>query len=319
VNYAVASSDRGGGRGALGRAEVLDAAKRWWWLLLVAAALAGGMAYLVTSGVPPTYEAETRLLVGPVSADKDTLTAAAQLSQTYAALATSELVLAATKRETGTSLSLSRLRSKVDINAVFGSIIAWVLVRYRFPGRRLLDAFVDLPFALPTAVAGIALTALYAPNGWIGSLLAPLGIKVAYTPLGIAIALIFIGLPFVVRTVQPVLEEFDRELEEASATLGANRRQTVFHVMLPALLPAILTGFALALARAVGEYGSVIFIAGNMPFISEIAPLLIIIRLEEFSYPQAAAIGTAMLMISFAILLFVHLVQAWQRRRFGND
>jgi sulfate transport system permease protein len=204
------------------------------------------------------------------------------------------------------------------INAVFGVIIAWVLIRYRFPGRRLLDAFVDLPFALPTAVAGIALTTLYAPNGWIGSLLEPLGIKVAYTPLGITIALIFIGLPFVVRTVQPVLEEFDRELEEASATLGASRRQTVFLVMLPTLMPAILTGFALALARAVGEYGSVIFIAGNMPYSSEIAPLLIIIRLEEFSYAQAAAIGTAMLMISFAILLFVHLVQAWSRKRFGQ-
>lgn len=205
-----------------------------------------------------------------------------------------------------------------SVNAVFGSIIAWVLIRYRFPGRRLLDAFVDLPFALPTAVAGIALTALYAPNGWIGSWLDPLGIKVAYTPLGITIALIFIGLPFVVRTVQPVLDEFDRELEEASATLGANRRQTVFLVMLPTLLPAILTGFALALARAVGEYGSVIFIAGNMAFKSEIAPLLIIIRLEEFGYAQAAAIGTAMLLISFAILLFVHLVQAWSRKRFGQ-
>jgi sulfate transport system permease protein len=205
------------------------------------------------------------------------------------------------------------------VNAVFGVIIAWVLIRYRFPGRRLLDAFVDLPFALPTAVAGIALTALYAPNGWIGSLLDPLGIKVAYTRLGIAVALIFIGLPFVVRTVQPVLEEFDRELEEAAATLGANRRQTVFRVMLPTLMPAILTGFALALARAVGEYGSVIFIAGNMPFYSEIAPLLIIIRLEEFGYAQAAAIGTAMLLISFGLLLFVHLVQAWQRRRFGHD
>lgn len=204
------------------------------------------------------------------------------------------------------------------INAVFGVIIAWVLIRYRFPGRRLIDAFVDLPFALPTAVAGIALTSLYAPNGWIGSWLEPLGIKVAYTPLGITIALIFIGLPFVVRTVQPVLEEFDRELEEASATLGASRRQTVFLVMLPTLMPAILTGFALALARAVGEYGSVIFIAGNMPYQSEIAPLLIIIRLEEFKYAQAAAIGTAMLLISFAILLFVHLVQAWSHKRFGQ-
>ncbi len=197
-------------------------------------------------------------------------------------------------------------------------IIAWVLIRYRFPGRRLLDAFVDLPFALPTAVAGIALTALYAPNGWMGSWLEPLGIKVAYTPIGITVALVFIGLPFVVRTVQPVLEEFDRELEEASATLGASRSQTVFMVMLPTLMPAILTGFALALARAVGEYGSVIFIAGNMPFKSEIAPLLIIIRLEEFSYAQAAAIGTAMLLISFAILMFVHLVQAWSRKRFGQ-
>jgi sulfate/thiosulfate transport system permease protein len=204
------------------------------------------------------------------------------------------------------------------VNAVFGVIIAWVLIRYRFPGRRLLDAFVDLPFALPTAVAGIALTALYAPNGWLGSWLEPFGIKVAYTPLGIAVALVFIGLPFVVRTVQPVLEEFDRELEEASATLGATRRQTVFRVMLPTLMPAILTGFALALARAIGEYGSVIFIAGNMPFKSEIAPLLIIIRLEEFNYAQAATIGTAMLMISFGLLLFVHLIQAWRRRRFEN-
>ena len=216
-------------------------------------------------------------------------------------------------------LSFFTSLAAATVNAVFGVIIAWVLIRYRFPGRRLLDAFVDLPFALPTAVAGIALTAIYAPNGWIGSLLDPFGIKVAYTRLGIAIALVFIGLPFVVRTVQPVLEEFDRELEEASATLGANRRQTVFRVMLPTLMPAILTGFALALARAVGEYGSVIFIAGNMPFYSEIAPLLIIIRLEEFGYAQAAAIGTAMLLISFGLLLFVHLVQAWQRRRFGND
>jgi sulfate transport system permease protein len=205
------------------------------------------------------------------------------------------------------------------VNVVFGVIIAWVLVRYRFPGRRIFDAIVDLPFALPTAVAGIALTALYAPNGWIGQWLAPLGVQIAYTPLGILIALIFIGLPFVVRTVQPVLEEFDREIEEAAATLGASRRQTVFSVMLPALLPAILTGFALALARAVGEYGSVIFIAGNIPYVSEIAPLLIVIRLEEFGYAQATAIGTAMLLISFALLLVVHAAQAWQRRRFADD
>jgi sulfate transport system permease protein len=202
-----------------------------------------------------------------------------------------------------------------SVNAVFGLIIAWAFVRYSFPGRRILDALVDLPFALPTAVAGIALTALYAPNGPIGSLLAPLDIKVAYTPIGIVIALIFIGLPFVVRTVQPVLEDFDHELEEAAATLGANRFRTVSKVILPALLPAILTGFTLALARAVGEYGSVIFIAGNIPYVSEIAPLLIVIRLEEFNYAGATAIGAAMLMISFALLLFIHLIQLWQRRR----
>ena len=226
----------------------------------------------------------------------------------------------ATDPRTLAALRLSFLTSLIaaTINAVFGVIIAWVLIRYRFPGRRLLDAMIDLPFALPTAVAGIALTALYAPNGMIGSWLEPLGIKVAYSPIGITIALIFIGLPFVVRTVQPVLEEFDREIEEAAASLGAYRTHTIFRVILPALFPAILTGFGLALARAVGEYGSVIFIAGNIPFVSEIAPLLIIIRLEEFSYEQATAIGTAMLLISFALLFFVHLVQAWQRRRFGQ-
>ena len=226
----------------------------------------------------------------------------------------------ATDPRTLAALRLSFLTSLIaaTINAVFGVIIAWVLIRYRFPGRRLLDAMIDLPFALPTAVAGIALTALYAPNGTIGSWLEPLGIKVAYTPIGITIALIFIGLPFVVRTVQPVLEEFDREIEEAAASLGAYRTQTIFRVILPTLLPAILTGFALALARAVGEYGSVIFIAGNIPFVSEIAPLLIVIRLEEFSYEKATAIGTAMLLISFALLFFVHLIQAWQRRRFGQ-
>jgi sulfate transport system permease protein len=226
----------------------------------------------------------------------------------------------ATDPRTLAALRLSFLTSLIAaaINAVFGVIIAWVLIRYRFPGRRLLDAVIDLPFALPTAVAGIALTALYAPNGMLGSLLEPLGLKVAYSPIGITIALIFIGLPFVVRTVQPVLEEFDREIEEAAASLGAYRTQTIFRVILPALFPAILTGFGLALARAVGEYGSVIFIAGNIPFVSEIAPLLIVIRLEEFSYEQATAIGTAMLLISFALLFFVHLVQAWQRRRFGQ-
>ena len=193
-----------------------------------------------------------------------------------------------------------------------------MLVRYEFPGRKLLDAFIDLPFALPTAVAGIALTAIYAPNGWVGQLLAPLGIKVAYTPLGILIALVFIGLPFVVRTVQPVLEDLDREVEEAAATLGARRRQTVLRVVLPALVPALLTGFALAFARAVGEYGSVIFIAGNIPYVSEIAPLLIVIRLQEFDYAGATAIATIMLVISFVLLLVINLLQAWSRQRLGH-
>ncbi|WP_037072859.1 sulfate ABC transporter permease subunit CysT [Rhizobium sp. PDO1-076] len=204
------------------------------------------------------------------------------------------------------------------VNVVFGVVVAWVLVRYDFPGRRLLDAIVDLPFALPTAVAGIALAALYAKNGWIGSLLDPLGIKVAFTPLGIVIALIFIGLPFVVRTVQPVMEELDREVEEAAATLGASRFQTIRRVVLPSLTPAILTGFALAFARAVGEYGSVIFIAGNIPYVSEIAPLLIVIRLEEFNYAGATAIASIMLIISFAMLLFINLLQMWSRRRYAN-
>jgi len=204
------------------------------------------------------------------------------------------------------------------VNALFGVIVAWVLVRYEFPGKRLLDAAVDLPFALPTAVAGIALAALYAENGWIGGLLAPWGIKIAFTPLGILVALVFIGLPFVVRTVQPVLQDLDREVEEASATLGASRRQTVFRVVLPALAPAILTGVALAFARAVGEYGSVIFIAGNMPFVSEIAPLLIVIKLEEFDYAGAAAIATVMLAISFLALLAINALQAFSRRRFGH-
>ncbi len=201
------------------------------------------------------------------------------------------------------------------INAVFGLVVAWVLVRYEFPGKRIIDAFVDLPFALPTAVAGIALTALYAPNGWFGQVLAGAGIKVAFTPLGIVVALTFIGLPFVVRTVQPVLAEAERELEEVSATLGASRGQTFLRVILPAILPAWLTGVALAFARAVGEYGSVIFIAGNLPLVSEIAPLLIVIELEQYDYAGAAAIGMAMLVLSFAILLCINLLQAWARSR----
>jgi sulfate/thiosulfate transport system permease protein len=203
-------------------------------------------------------------------------------------------------------------------NLVFGVLLAWVLVRYRFPGRRLLDAAVDLPFALPTAVAGISLTALYAPNGAFGALAAEIGWKIAYTQWGILIALIFVGLPFVARTVQPVIEEIEREVEEASATLGATRLHTLRHVILPMLLPAALTGFALALARAVGEYGSVIFIAGNIPLVTEIAPLLIIIQLEEFNYDAAAAIGIAMLLISFAMLLLINLIQIWSRRRIGH-
>jgi sulfate/thiosulfate transport system permease protein len=200
------------------------------------------------------------------------------------------------------------------VNAFFGLIVAWILVRYNFPGKRVVDALVDLPFALPTAVAGIALATIYAPNGWIGSLVAPLGLKIAFTPVGVLLALIFIGLPFVVRSLQPVLQDLDKEVEEAAVSLGANRRQTFRLVILPALMPALLTGFALAFARAVGEYGSVIFIAGNMPLVSEIAPLLIVIKLEQFDYAGAAAIGVIMLAASFLILLVINLVQRWSRR-----
>lgn len=203
-------------------------------------------------------------------------------------------------------------------NLGFGLMLAWVLTRYEFPGRRLIDAAVDLPFALPTAVAGIALTALYAPNGVLGSIALQMGVKVAYTPLGIWIALVFVGLPFVVRTVQPVIGELDREVEEASATLGAGRVRTFWRVILPTLSPALLTGFALALARGVGEYGSVIFIAGNLPQVTEIAPLLIVIRLEEFNYEGAVAIAIAMLAISFTMLLAINLVQVLNRRKYGN-
>lgn len=202
-------------------------------------------------------------------------------------------------------------------NLIFGVVLAWVLARYRFPGRRLIDAAVDLPFALPTAVAGIALTTLYAPNGAFGTLARDLGIKIAYTPLGIFIALVFVGLPFVVRTVQPVIDEIEREVEEASATLGATRAHTIRHVILPMLMPAALTGFALSLARAVGEYGSVIFIAGNLPLKTEIAPLLIVIKLEEFNYDGATAIGIAMLIISFLLLFAINVIQVWSRRRIG--
>ena len=204
------------------------------------------------------------------------------------------------------------------VNAFFGLIVAWILVRYDFPGKRVVDALVDLPFALPTAVAGIALATIYAPNGWIGSLAAPLGIKIAFTPLGVLLALIFIGLPFVVRSLQPVLQDLDKEVEEAAVSLGANRGQTFRLVILPAIMPALLTGFALAFARAVGEYGSVIFIAGNMPLVSEIAPLLIVIKLEQFDYAGAAVVATIMLLLSFSLILLVNLVQASARRRFGD-
>lgn len=201
------------------------------------------------------------------------------------------------------------------LNVVFGGIVAWVLVRYRFPGKKIVDALVDLPFALPTAVAGIALTVLYSPSGWIGRYLEPLGIKIAFTPLGVLVALTFIGLPFVVRTLQPVLEEAERELEEAAASLGANRLQTFARVILPTILPALLTGFALAFARAVGEYGSVIFIAGNMPMVSEITPLFIVTKLEQYDYTGATAIALVMLLASFSLLLAINLLQAWSRER----
>lgn len=226
----------------------------------------------------------------------------------------------ATSPRTLSALRLSFLGALVAalVNAVFGLILAWVLVRYEFPGRRLIDAAVDLPFALPTAVAGISLAAIYAPNGIVGSLFAPLGIKIAYTPLGVMVALIFIGLPFVVRTVQPVLEELQSDVEEAAALLGASRTRTIFRVILPPVLPALMTGFVLAFARAVGEYGSVIFIAGNVPMVSEIAPLLIVIRLEQFDYAGAAVVATMMLIIAFALILSVNLIQARARRRFGD-
>jgi sulfate/thiosulfate transport system permease protein len=204
------------------------------------------------------------------------------------------------------------------VNTVFGLLLTWVLVRYRFPGRKLIDAAVDLPFALPTAVAGIAMAAVYAPNGWIGSIAEKLGFKIAFTPFGIVLALIFIGLPFVVRTVQPILEEAERDIEEAAALLGASRLRTIFQVILPQIFPALLTGSALAFARGVGEYGSIIFIAGNIPLVSEIAPLLIVIKLEEFDYAGATVIATLMLAISFALLLAINQFQSWSRRRLGN-
>jgi sulfate transport system permease protein len=225
------------------------------------------------------------------------------------ATVTTPRVVASYRLTFGASLAAASL------NAVFGLLVAWVLVRYRFPGKHIVDALVDLPFALPTAVAGIALTALYAGNGWIGRWFEPFGIKIAFTPLGVFIALTFIGLPFVVRTVQPVLEDVESELEEAAATLGASRLQTFARVIFPTILPALLTGCALAFARAVGEYGSVIFIAGNMPMISEITPLLIITKLEQYDYVGATALAVVMLAISFVLLLIINGLQWWSRRR----
>ncbi len=215
-------------------------------------------------------------------------------------------------------LSFGAAAIAAAVNAVFGLLVAWVLVRYAFPGKRIIDAAVDLPFALPTAVAGIALAAIYAPNGPIGAFAGLFGLKIAFTPLGIILALIFIGLPFVVRTVQPVLTELERDIEEASALLGASRLRTVFGVVLPNVYPALITGVALAFARGVGEYGSVIFIAGNIPRVSEIAPLLIVIKLEEFDYAGATVIATVMLLIAFVMLFLINAMQSWQRQRFSN-
>ena len=212
-------------------------------------------------------------------------------------------------------LSFGASLASALINAFFGSLVAWVLVRYPFPGRRVVDALVDLPFALPTAVAGITLTALFAPTGWVGRYLEPLGLKVAFTPLGVVVALTFVGLPFVVRTVQPVLQDLDPEVEQAAASLGADRWQTFWRVLLPELLPAILTGFALAFARAVGEYGSVVFISGNMPMRTEIAPLLIVIKLEQYDYAGATAIAVVLLGTSFVLLGAINLLQAWSHKR----
>jgi sulfate transport system permease protein len=215
-------------------------------------------------------------------------------------------------------LSFGAAFAAAAVNAVFGLLIAWVLVRYDFPAKRVVSAMVDLPFALPTAVAGIALTALYADTGWVGQYLEPVGIKVAYTPLGVVVALIFIGLPFVVRSVEPVLADLGKDVEEAAAALGANRLQTFRRVILPAITPALLTGFVLAFARGVGEYGSVIFIAGNMPFESEIAPLMIVTQLEQYDYPGATAIACVMLMVSFVLLLLINLIQLWSRKRMAS-
>jgi len=228
-------------------------------------------------------------------------------SQFFAAV-TEPQVVASYKITFGASLVAA------SINAVFGLAVAWMLVRYSFPSKNVVDAMVDLPFAMPTAVSGIALTAIYAPTGWIGRWLDPMGIKVAYTPLGIMVALTFIGLPFVVRTLQPAMEDMDKEIEEAAASLGATRRQTFIRVIFPTIMPALLTGFALAFARALGEYGSVVFISGNLPMKTQIVPLMIMTKLEQYNYAEAAAIGVVALGASFVVLLFINLIQWWSRR-----
>jgi sulfate transport system permease protein len=239
---------------------------------------------------------------------------AAELSlDQFWVVVTSPRVVASYKLTFGASLAAAA------INGVFGLLLAWSLVRYTFPGKKIVDSLVDLPFALPTAVAGIALTALWAGNGWVGSLVEPLGIKVAFTPLGVLLALVFIGLPFVVRTVQPVLEDLEIEIEEAATSLGANRWQTIRKVIFPTLFPALLTGFALSFARAVGEYGSVIFIAGNIPMVSEITPLMIISKLEQYDYRGATAIATVMLVASFLLLITINSLQAWTAKRTGKS
>jgi sulfate transport system permease protein len=229
------------------------------------------------------------------------------------AVVTTPRVVASYKLTFGVSLAAAA------INAVFGLMLAWALVRYTFPGKKIVDALVDLPFALPTAVAGIALTAVYSKNGWLGQYLEPMGIKIAFGPWGVLVALIFIGVPFVVRTVQPILEDMDTEFEEAASSLGANRLQTFAYVVLPIILPALLTGFALAFARAVGEYGSVIFIAGNIPMVSEITPLMIITKLEQYDYAGATAIASVMLVFSFVLLLVINGLQSWTARRTGRE
>lgn len=237
------------------------------------------------------------------------VSSAAMGPATFADVAFSPRAIAAYRLSFGTALAAA------GINTIFGMLVAWVLVRYRFPGRRVLSAVVDLPFALPTAVAGISLAALWSSDGWVGQFLAPLGVRIAYTPFGVIVALVFVGLPFVVRSVGPVLEDAGRDVEEAAASLGAGRAAVFRRVILPAIGPALLTGFALAFARGVGEYGSIIFIAGNLPFRSEIAPLLIVTQLEQYDYAGATAIATVMLLLSFSVLLAINLLQVWKRRR----